>query len=147
MDTHALHTGTVVAFDAQLGFGDVEDAETKRAYFFHCTQIADGSRTIPVGAAVSFRLAAGGLGRWEARDVAVIGDAPESDDLTASPESAFPCAVCSAPVTGQPGDYEICSVCGWEDDPVQSDDPTARGANTVSLDAARRDWVRRNATR
>jgi hypothetical protein len=36
-----------------------------------------------------------------------------------------------------PGTYEICGVCGWEDDPVQFDDPDyAGGANGASL----REW-------
>ena len=33
-----------------------------------------------------------------------------------------------------PGTYEICSICGWEDDPVQFKDPDYRGgANGPSL--------------
>ena len=33
-----------------------------------------------------------------------------------------------------PGTYEICAICGWEDDPVQFDDPDYRGgANGPSL--------------
>jgi hypothetical protein len=35
-------------------------------YPFHCTQIADGSRTVEVGAQVVFRVIPGRLGRWEA---------------------------------------------------------------------------------
>jgi len=36
-----------------------------------------------------------------------------------------------------PGSYDICPVCGWEDDPVQFDDPTFRGgANHESLSEA-----------
>ena len=30
--------------------------------------------------------------------------------------------------------YDVCEVCGWEDDPVQFDDPDYRGgANYMSL--------------
>jgi cold shock CspA family protein len=36
---------------------------------FHCTAITDGSRTITVGASVSFDITPGHLGRWEATDV------------------------------------------------------------------------------
>jgi hypothetical protein len=37
-----------------------------------------------------------------------------------------------------PGTYYICAVCGWEDDPVQHDDPDYRGgANTESLNECR----------
>jgi cold shock CspA family protein len=45
-------TGTVVEFDEHVGLGVVEAAEQR--YPFHCTQIADGTRTIAVGTAVSF---------------------------------------------------------------------------------------------
>ena len=39
------------------------------------------------------------------------------------------------------GDYEICDVCGWEDDPTQSKDPDfAGGANELSLKEARAAW-------
>ncbi|MGH9095649.1 MAG: cold shock domain-containing protein [Acidimicrobiales bacterium] len=58
-------TGTVRQFDEQVGLGVVEAADGRR-YPFHCTQIADGSRTIPVGAQVSFAVVAGHRGRWEA---------------------------------------------------------------------------------
>jgi hypothetical protein len=33
---------------------------------FHCTAIADGSRSILVGTAVSYAVRPGPLGRWEA---------------------------------------------------------------------------------
>jgi len=58
-------TGTTRSFDKHRGLGDVEDADGTR-YPFHCTQIADGSRDIPVGVAVEFTVAPGPLGRWEA---------------------------------------------------------------------------------
>jgi Cysteine-rich CPCC len=33
-----------------------------------------------------------------------------------------------------PGSYEICAICGWEDDAVQFEDPNYRGgANQPSL--------------
>ena len=42
-----------------------------------------------------------------------------------------------------PGSYCICQVCFWEDDPIQSVDPSYRGgANTMSLDEARRNFER-----
>jgi hypothetical protein len=64
METPLL-AGTVVAFDAHRGLGELED-ENGRRYPFHCTRIADGSRDIPVGVKVEFTLAPGPLGRWEA---------------------------------------------------------------------------------
>jgi cold shock CspA family protein len=57
--------GTVVAFDERRGLGEIESAEGER-YPFHCTRIADGSRTIPVQTAVEFEVVAGHLGTWEA---------------------------------------------------------------------------------
>jgi CspA family cold shock protein len=61
-------TGTVRTFDTARGYGSVE-SDDGRSWFFHCTQIADGTRTIPVGAAVSFAVVPGRLGRWEAAAV------------------------------------------------------------------------------
>lgn len=61
-----MATGTVVEFDEAVGLGTVEDAGDGRRYLFHCTQIADGSRTIAVGAAVAFDVVPGHLGRFEA---------------------------------------------------------------------------------
>jgi CspA family cold shock protein len=65
-------SGTVVAFDEHTGYGTVRagDGDGERQYFFHCTQIADGSRTIPIGADVTFDVVAGRLGHWEAVRVA-----------------------------------------------------------------------------
>lgn len=57
--------GTVVAFDAERGLGEVESADGRR-YPFHCTRIADGTRTIPLGARVEFLVVPGLPGRWEA---------------------------------------------------------------------------------
>jgi cold shock CspA family protein len=61
-------TGRVAQFDEHVGLGVVEGADGT-CYPFHCTQIADGTRTIPVGAKVSFEVTAGPLGRWEAARV------------------------------------------------------------------------------
>lgn len=57
--------GTVGEFDAHAGFGTVM-AGDGRGFWFHCTAIADGSRTIDAGTEVSFDVVAGHLGRWEA---------------------------------------------------------------------------------
>ncbi|MCU0274044.1 MAG: cold shock domain-containing protein [Acidimicrobiales bacterium] len=64
--------GRVVAFDEAAGYGEVEDADGDRVGF-HCTAIADGTRTVAVGAAVRFVLVPGHLGRWEAGSVTVTG--------------------------------------------------------------------------
>jgi cold shock CspA family protein len=38
-------------------------------WFFHCTAIVDGTRTIAAGAEVQFEVAPGRMGRFEARDL------------------------------------------------------------------------------
>ena len=64
-----MPSGSVVAFDEHVGLGEVESSDDGRRYPFHCTQIADGSRTIDVGAAVTFEVVAGHMGQWEAGSV------------------------------------------------------------------------------
>ena len=61
-------TGTVSEFDEAKGYGTVRSAGG-RDLFFHCTQIADGTRTIPVGVNVEFEVMPGRNGRWEATDI------------------------------------------------------------------------------
>jgi hypothetical protein len=58
--------GEVVDFDEARGLGLVQVVGGRSAPF-HCTAIADGSRRIAVGTVVALRLAAGRLGRTEAR--------------------------------------------------------------------------------
>jgi CspA family cold shock protein len=58
-------TGTVVRFDEHRGYGEVRDAAGEE-WFFHCTAIADGSRTIAEGTRVRFEVVPGHGGRWEA---------------------------------------------------------------------------------
>jgi Cysteine-rich CPCC len=57
----------------------------------------------------------------------------------------FPCLCCGCLTLPEPppGSDEICEVCGWEDDPVQADDPDFRGgANSDSLDEVRASFAR-----
>jgi CspA family cold shock protein len=61
----ALVDGVVESFDQAAGLGTIRAADGA-LYPFHCTQVADGSRTIPAGVAVTFSVTAGGAGRWEA---------------------------------------------------------------------------------
>lgn len=63
----ALHVGTVVAFDAAVGLGEVERSDGRR-FLFHCIELADGTRSIEVPAAVTFGLLCK-LGRYEASAV------------------------------------------------------------------------------
>ncbi|MGK6310278.1 CPCC family cysteine-rich protein [Variovorax sp. DT-64] len=56
----------------------------------------------------------------------------------------FQCHCCNLFTLGSPpdGSFEICPVCGWEDDPIQSRDPEyAGGANRVSLVEARQNYL------
>lgn len=66
MPTGSERRGTVTDFDEARGLG-VVTAEDGVTYPFHCTQIADGTRTIDVGAAVRFEVGPGLRGRWEAK--------------------------------------------------------------------------------
>ncbi len=59
------HRGAVTAFDEARGLGTVV-GDDGRAWSFHCTRIADGTRTIDAGTPVIFTVAPGGPGRWEA---------------------------------------------------------------------------------
>lgn len=60
-------TGTVTAFDESLGLGTIT-SEDGSEHLFHCIEIADGSRSIAVGAAVLFDLLAK-FGRYEAAHI------------------------------------------------------------------------------
>jgi cold shock CspA family protein len=62
-----MPSGEVVEFDDEAGFGTVRSSQGD--FFFHCTAIADGSRTISVGAQVDFEVIPGRRGRWEAAAV------------------------------------------------------------------------------
>lgn len=62
--------GTVTSYDDRVGTGTLRDALDGREWWFHCTRIADGSRTMTVGGPVTYRLRPGPTG-LEAVDVAV----------------------------------------------------------------------------
>jgi cold shock CspA family protein len=65
--------GVVASFDDPRGIGVVRRDDGSE-YPFHCTAIGDGTRTITVGAAVSFSVAPGRMGRWEAISITSVGD-------------------------------------------------------------------------
>jgi hypothetical protein len=53
----------------------------------------------------------------------------------------FACPCCGENTIGERHTFEICVVCMWEDDPVQSEDPDFEGGgNALSLKAARTLW-------
>lgn len=59
--------GTVRSFDEHVGLGEVVEQDGT-AYLFHCVGIADGTRTIGIGAAVEFTRVTR-FGRYEATDL------------------------------------------------------------------------------
>jgi cold shock CspA family protein len=61
------HLGRVTDFDAVRGLGSVQDLMDATLYPFHATAIADGSRTIEIGARVTFTVTSGHGGRDEAQ--------------------------------------------------------------------------------
>ena len=55
----------------------------------------------------------------------------------------YRCPVCRKHTFDRINSYEICPVCGWEDDPVQRKDPDFRGgANKLSLNEAREEYLK-----
>ena len=73
--TIGSRTGTVTAFDDDRGLGEIT-ADGGDVHHFHCTGIADGSRTIEVGTVVRY-----GTARWTVEysdvdpgDVALVRD-------------------------------------------------------------------------
>ena len=55
-------TGRVTAFDDHVGAGTVLADDTAESWPFHCTRLADGSRTIVVGTWVAFDVEPGPTG-------------------------------------------------------------------------------------
>ena len=65
-------------------------------------------------------------------------------------EKRYPCPCCGFLTMFGPIRYtfDICPVCGWEDDEVQYDDPDhEEGANTVSLNQARSNYAKFGAAK
>jgi len=62
-------TGVVTEFDDAAGLG-VITADDGSTYRFHCTAIADGSRTIAPDTPVAFEARPARNGRWEAAAIA-----------------------------------------------------------------------------
>ncbi len=58
-------SGVVVSFDERAGWGSVR-GDGGEELFFHCTAVADGSRTIAEGTRVDYDVIPGHCGRWQA---------------------------------------------------------------------------------
>lgn len=51
------------------------------------------------------------------------------------------CPVCGQYEFPEEDSFDVCDVCGWEDDAVQTEDADyAGGANKMSLNQAREAW-------
>ncbi len=61
-------SGVVVSFDEEIGAGVIVGDLTGAEWYFHCTRIADGQRTIEVATPVRFRTTSGPTG-FEAIDI------------------------------------------------------------------------------
>ena len=64
----------MVAFDPDRGLGTVRD-DGGSELAFHCTALADGTRSVEVGTRVVYVIAAGHRGLVEARGLATLGHA------------------------------------------------------------------------
>jgi cold shock CspA family protein len=60
--------GVVEEFDDRRGLGTIVAGDGD-VLPFHCTAIADGSRTVEAGRRVQFRVVPGLSGRWEATQI------------------------------------------------------------------------------
>jgi CspA family cold shock protein len=68
-----MREGSVTDFDESRGLGEVTD-ETGTVFTFHCAEIADGTRSIAIGAPVRFEVVAR-FGRYEAARITARGAA------------------------------------------------------------------------
>jgi len=61
----------------------------------------------------------------------------------------YTCPCCGYKTLSQepPGTFDICLICGWEDDNVQFKDPEYKGgANKVSLHEAQKNFIKFGAS-
>jgi hypothetical protein len=58
-------------------------------------------------------------------------------------ETRYTCPCCGyRTLSSSPGNYDICHVCFWEDDPIQILDPWYQGgANKISLEEAQKNYA------
>ncbi|MEY9979829.1 CPCC family cysteine-rich protein [Lysinibacillus sp. RC79] len=54
----------------------------------------------------------------------------------------YPCSCCGYKTINSDGDYEICPICFWEDDPFQKVNIDEEGANKISLVEAQINYFR-----
>ena len=67
----------------------------------------------------------------------------EKDLCNINMGDSYVCPVCGKYTFDTAGDFDICEVCGWEDDLVQLDDPDEEDcANHMSLNQAKAAWAK-----
>ncbi|MEF7563625.1 MULTISPECIES: CPCC family cysteine-rich protein [Bacillus] len=55
------------------------------------------------------------------------------------------CPCCGYKTLDSEGDYDICEICYWEDDPFQKENELETGANKVTLIEAQKNFIRYGA--
>lgn len=75
-EAFTVRTGVVTSFDDHVGAGNLADDATGRTWWFHCTRLADGSRTVALGVAVTFRVEPGPTGLEAVAVAPIQGTAP-----------------------------------------------------------------------
>lgn len=56
-------------------------------------------------------------------------------------EKVYPCSVCESPnQLYRIGGFDICKICGWEDDGSQRLYPDLDGTNPMSINEAKQLW-------
>ncbi len=69
-----LREGRVIAFERQRGLGEIQVHDGAERFPFHATQLVDGLRAISIEAHVTFVVAAGPAGHWEATQIEPVED-------------------------------------------------------------------------
>jgi hypothetical protein len=60
-------------------------------------------------------------------------------------QELYACPCCGSFTLSELGGYEICTICFWEDDPIQVAEPNySGGANKLSLSESREEWLKLN---
>lgn len=64
------------------------------------------------------------------------------ENMESKNRKGFPCPVCGEYIFRKESDFDICSVCGWQNEPTSHPDEVYSGANTMSLNEARARWAK-----